>query len=82
MRTERIYIMAHPDEERFYTLPRRPSKEHATNLQRLGYTIFTTTVTFPPAFDTATTAVDSTPLTEQWDMDDDEDEEPTDNDEA
>lgn len=80
MRTECIYIMAHPDEERFYTLPRRPSKEHATNLQRLGYTIFTTTVTFPPAFDTATTAIESTALTEQWDSNDDE--KPTDSDEA
>ena len=71
MRTETIYVMAHPDEERFFTLPRRPTKEHARYLQVQGYTIFTTMVTFPPMFNTATTAIESTPLTEEWDTNDD-----------
>ena len=80
MRTETVYIMAHPDKERFFSLPRRPTKQHATSLQKQGYTIFTTTVTFPPEYDTATTTIEATSLKEDWSKDDDE--KSTDSDEA
>ncbi len=66
MRTETVYIMAHPDKERFFALPHRPTKAHAVSLQKKGYTIFTTVVTFPPEYDTATTAIESTQIKEDW----------------
>lgn len=50
MRTERIWIMAKPGEERFYTLPRPPTETHLEGLRKEGYQVFVTQVTFPAEF--------------------------------
>jgi hypothetical protein len=50
MRIESVWIIAHPEQERFFTLPRPPSDTYVEAMRKQGYRVFMTQVTFPEDF--------------------------------
>lgn len=70
MRKETIWIIAHPDEDRFYTQPKPVTASRGAILRKQGYMIFKTEVTFPPAFSASAQVVENSGMTEQWERDD------------
>lgn len=70
MRKEKVWVIAHPEEQRFFVQPHPVTMSRGRYLREQGYMIFVTEVTFPPAFDASALPIESTCLTEQWPKDD------------
>lgn len=70
MTQRKIWITAHPDTSDIWVQAEPIAPSLARHLRCEGYMIFVTEVSLPPMFDTVAQTVESTPVQEQWEVDD------------
>lgn len=66
----KIWIIAHPDRPTVTAQAVPVVPKVARQLRSEGFMIFVTEITLPPMFDTLAHPVESTPVQEQWEVDD------------